>query len=104
MLEVFRDGPAPMISAIGRDLGLTQTMDAMATWDDSQCTLSPGLRVEAIIINALMNRRPLYRLEQFFAGMEVSKLFGPGVTASALNDDAMGRAQDRWAEAGAGEV
>jgi len=104
MLEVFRDGPAPMISAICRDIGLTQTIDAMATWDDSQCTLSPGLRVEAIIINTLMNRRPLYRLEQFFAGMDVSKLFGPGVTASALNDDAMGRALDKLAEAGAGEV
>lgn len=45
VLEVFRDGPAPMISAVCRDIGLTQTIDEMVAWDNRQCTLSPGLRV-----------------------------------------------------------
>lgn len=34
--------------------------------------------IEAFIVNALTNRRPLYKLEEFFRGMDVEKLFGPG--------------------------
>ena len=76
----------------------------MLMWDDKQCKLSPGLRVEAVIINTLMNRRPLYRLEEFFSDMDVSKMFGPGVKADDINDDAVGRALDKLAEANPREV
>ncbi len=86
-MEIFRDGPAPMISAMCRSIGLTQTVDEMVRWDDKQCKLSPGLRVEAIIINTLTNRRPLYQLEEFFSDLDVSKMFGPGVKAEDINDD-----------------
>ncbi len=103
-MQVFRDGPAPMISAVCRDIGLTRTIDRMVAWDEKQCTLSPGLRVEAMIINALTRRCPLYRMDHFFHDVDVAKLFGPAVTPRQLNDDAMGRALDKVAEANAKEV
>lgn len=66
MIWVYHDGAAPLIAAMCRTVGLTKTINEMLHWDPSQCRLSPGSRIEAIIMNALTNRRPLYKLEQFF--------------------------------------
>lgn len=104
MSRAYRDGPAPVISGICRSIGLTRMVNGMVSWDDRQCKLSPGLRIEAIIINTLMNRWPLYRMERFFAGMDGQKIFGPGIIAGDLNDDALGRALDKLAVAGPREV
>ncbi len=41
-MEVFRDAPAPMISAMCRATGLTRTIDSLLVWDERLCTLSPG--------------------------------------------------------------
>jgi len=65
MICVYHDRPAPLIVAMCRAVGLTKTIDDMLRWDPSRCKLSPGLRIEAIIVNALTNRRPLHRLEEF---------------------------------------
>ena len=62
MTEDDISDPAPMIQAICRDIGLTQTINHMLEWDEARCTLSPGQRVEAMIINCLMNRSALYQL------------------------------------------
>ena len=57
-----------------------------------------------MIINALANRRPLYRLAHYFFDVDGAKPFGPAVTVRQLNDDAMGRALDTLAAADPKEV
>jgi len=104
VIEDYISGPAPMIQAICRDIGLTHTINHMLDWDETRCRLSPGQRVEAMIINCLMNRSPLYQLPVFFEHMDVENMFGEGITPSDLNDDAMGRALDKLAEAGPEKV
>ncbi len=103
-MEVLNDGPAPLISAMCRSIGLTSTINQMLDWDERQCKLSPGFRVEAMIINLLMGRRPLYRLDEFFEYMDVSKLFGPMISPCDITDDSIGRALDKLAEANPAEV
>jgi len=104
LISVYHDGPAPLIAAMCRAIGLMKTINDMLRWDPSQCKISPGSRIEAMIINVLTNRRPLYKLEEFFKNIDVEKVFGPGIEAGDLNDDAMGRALDKLAEAGPKEV
>lgn len=58
MLRVHQDGPAPLITAMCRSVGLTKTIDEMLRWDPSRSRLSPGSSIEVIIINAFTNRCP----------------------------------------------
>jgi len=104
MTEDYISGPAPMIQAICRDIGLTQTINHMLQWDETRCKLTPGQRVEAMIINCLMNRSALYQLPVFFEHMDVENMFGQGITPNDLNDHAMGRALDKMAAVGPEKV
>jgi hypothetical protein len=103
-MEIFNNGPAPLISAMCRSLGITQAIDRLTEWDERQCKLSPGLLVEAIIINLLGGRKPLYLMHEYFQHMDVATLFGPGIQARDLNDDVLARALDKLARAGPGPV
>jgi transposase len=103
-MEIFNNGPAPLISAMCRSLGITQAIDRLTEWDERQCKLSPGLLVEAMIINLLGSRKPLYLMHEYFQHMDVATLFGPGIQARDLNDDALARALDKLARAGPGLV
>jgi len=99
-VEIFSEGPAPVIMEVCRQIGLTKTIDQMTYWDEHRCTLSPGLRTAAMVTNALMDRMPLMYLPQFFADMDTQKLFGEGIQPEDLNDHSMGRALDKLSEAG----
>jgi len=98
-VEVFSEGIAPVIAEICRQIGLVDTIDRMTEWDRDRCKLSPGQRVTAIIINALMDRYPLLHLPSFFSDMDVQKMFGREILPEDLNDHTMGRALDKLAEA-----
>jgi hypothetical protein len=71
----------------------------MVRWDPKQCRLSPGTLIQALVINVLTAKQPLYRIEEFYKNQDTELLFGPGVTADALNDDALGRALNKLAQA-----
>ncbi len=71
----------------------------MVTWDPKQCRLSPGTLLEALVINVLVARKPLYRVEEFYSEMNLNVSFGEKITADAFNDDALGRAFTKLAKA-----
>ncbi len=71
----------------------------MVTWDPKQCRLSPGTLLEALVINILVARKPLYRVEEFYSEMNLNVIFGEEITADAFNDDALGRALTKLAKA-----
>ena len=63
--------------------------------------LSHGQRIKAMIINGLgFTQNPIYLSPQFFEDKAVSLLFGEGVEAAQLNDDALGRTLDACYEYG----
>jgi transposase len=98
--EAFTPGPLPIIAAVCRESGLVETIDDLVDWDEQQCTLSPGERVMALIMNVLTEGKPLYRLPEFFEGTDTENLFHDGVEPDNLNDDALGRGLDQLADTG----
>ncbi len=99
MVTVLYDGPAPVLNSLCEQLGVRRILDTALSWDETQCLLSPGQRIIALLINILLNRRPLYKVEQTYSNMDTEKLFGPGISWHSLNDDALARALDKLAEA-----
>jgi len=47
----------------------------MVTWVPKLCRLSPGTLLEALVINILVARKPLYRLEEFYRWMNFNVNF-----------------------------
>lgn len=64
-------------------------------------TVSPGQVMKAMILNGLgFLSAPLYLFEAFFVGKATEHLIGEGVTPDQLNDDRIGRALDKYYQAG----
>jgi hypothetical protein len=90
------------MTAVGwvlRQLEVVSTLDALLPWDPAQCRLSPGTRLLALMLCALFDHTALFRVRHVLGHQDLPVLFGPGVTADAFNDDALGRALDKLAAA-----
>jgi transposase len=57
-------------------------------------TLKPGLAVQAMVLDALAGRTPLYRVEDAYRRRDVEILLGEDVHATSLSDTNLGRALD----------
>ena len=101
---MFNQGPASLISAIYDDLNIGETIDEMVRWDPLQCNLSPGTRIKALIINIFGQKKPLYRLPEFYKNLDTENLFGKGVRLKDLTDYNMVRALDKLSERGPWEI
>ncbi len=95
--RVFSPGAAPLIASLCRICQVQQTVDQMVQWRET-ARLTPGQIVEALIINILCDRRPLWKMEQFFYEIDLSLLYGKEITPDHLNDDILGRCLDKIAE------
>jgi transposase len=93
-------GALPLLRHISGQLEIVDVIDSMVPWDARHCRLSPGQRIEALILNTLAGRSPLYRVAEFYEDTATELIFGPGVLPEALGDDALARALDKLAEAG----
>ena len=63
---VYTSGPAGFIAALYDQLEFGRIIDELVPWDPTQCLLSPGARVKAMVINIFCGRtlpykRVLYR-------------------------------------------
>ena len=64
-------------------------------------TISPGQVMKAMILNGLgFLSAPIYLFDTFFIGKATEHLIGEGVTPEQLNDDRIGRALDKYHQAG----
>ena len=64
-------------------------------------TVSPGQVMKAMILNVLgFLSAPIYLFDTFFIGKATEHLIGEGVTPEQLNDDRIGRALDKYYQAG----
>jgi transposase len=89
----------PVVLKLCRMAGIASAVDRMAHWNESISVISPGLVIESLVTCIMCNRKPLWRVQEFWAGQDLAMLF-PGVELSSgkLNDDACGRALDKLAE------
>ena len=99
--EVFNHGHLPVAAAYCRRLGLVELVDRMVP---TRMALRPGLVVQAMVLDTLSGRTPLYRVEQFLAGQDVELVLGDPVPAHTFNDTNLARALDAIFEAGTSNI
>jgi len=84
-----------LIAAMVDELDIVNLIDTVIVQDHEQRIVSVGQSVKAMILNGLgFSHRALYLTPHFFEKKPVARLFGTGIEARHLNDDAFGNALD----------
>ena len=85
--------------------GITEIIDKTCGFH-GESALSPGNAVKAICGTMFTDnkRKALYNVEGFYSYAPVSRLFGPDVEHSSLNDSTLGRCLDKVFESGTTEM
>jgi len=99
--DIVGHGHLPVASAYCRRLGLVELVNGMVP---TQMELRPGLVVQAMVLDTLSGRHPLYHVEQFLADEDVELLLGEPARAHAFNDTNLARSLDAIFSAGASKI
>ncbi|MEG4493529.1 DUF4277 domain-containing protein [Microcoleus sp. D3_18_C4] len=84
-----------LVAGLINDLGIVQKINELVGEQPGEI-VSPGLVVKAMIIKGLgLVSARLYLFYKFFEGKAIEHLLGPGIQASHLNDDRLGRVLDK---------
>jgi len=99
--EIFNYGHLPSAAAYCRRLGVVDVVNDIVA---SQMELQPGVVVQAMVLDTLSGRSPLYRLKHFLADRDVELLVGEDLPSNAFNDVNVGRSLDAIFEAGPSKI
>jgi transposase len=99
--EIFNYGHLPSAAAYCRRLGVVEVVNDIVS---SQMDLQPGVVVQAMVLDTLSGRSPLYRLKEFLTGRDVELLVGENLPANAFSDINVGRSLDAIFEAGPSKI
>ena len=99
--EIFNYGHLPGAAAYCRRLGVVDIVNDIVA---SQMDLQPGVVVQAMVLDTLSGRSPLYRLKEFLTGRDVELLVGKDLPANAFSDVNVGRSLDAIFEAGPSKI
>jgi transposase len=99
--KIYTHGYLPVAAAYCRRLGLVDIVNKLVP---TQMELLPGLAVQAMVLDTLSGRTPLYRLKQFMATQDIELLLGTAVDSDAFNDANLGRSLDAIFEAGPSKI
>ncbi|MFB6198252.1 MAG: IS1634 family transposase [Halobacteriaceae archaeon] len=105
LMDLYSPGPLPVIAQMAREIRLVETINQVVDYDETQCHLSPGERVLAMVMNLLTDRQALYRMPEFFKGTDIENLFDAWrdddeIEPADVNDDTLGRGLDKIHDAG----
>lgn len=99
--DVFNHGHLPVAAAYCRRLGVVDIVNHLVP---SQMHLKPGLVVQAMVLDTLSGRTPLYRVEDFLTEQDVELLLGEPVAATTFNDTNLARSMDAIFEVGPSKI
>lgn len=99
--DIFNHGHLPVAAAFCRALGLVELVDRMVP---TQMQLRPGHVVQAMVLDVLSGRTPLYRIEEFLVDQDVELLLGEYVPPHMFNDTNLSRSLDAIFEAGTSKI
>ena len=99
--DIFTHGHLPIAAAYCRSLGLVDIVNNMVP---SQMELKPGLVVQAMVLDTLSGRTPLYRIKDFIAEQDVQLLLGTAVDPTDFNDTNLARSLDAIFQAGPSKI
>jgi transposase len=94
-----------LIAGMFEELGITEVIDRATKQDPEMRIVTAGHAVKAMVLNGLgfLNQQ-LYLVPHFFQNKPISRLIAPGIQASHLNDDTLGRALDTLYDFGVTEL
>jgi transposase len=99
--NIHNHGFLPIAAAYCRRLGLVDLVNGMIS---TQMELKPGLVVQAMVLDVLSGRTPLYHVEDFLAQQDIQLLLGEEVEAHAFNDTNLARSLDAMFECGTSKI
>ena len=91
----------PIAAAYCRMLNLREVVDNMV---DTRMQLSPGIVVQAMVLDVLHGRSPLYRIEQFIEQQHRELLLGEEIDPHLFNDTNIARSLDALFAAGPSKI
>ena len=97
-MHISRPDHLPIMAAFCRRIRLVETVNRVVP---SNMGVDVGTIVQAMVLDTLSGRSPLYRLADFFKHQDTELLLGRELTGTAFNDTAVGRAMDMIFDAGA---
>src|SRR5215475_13046843 len=84
-----------LVAGMFEELGITEVIDQATQQDPEMRIVTAGHAVKAMVLNGLgFINQQLYLVPHFFQNKPLSRLLAPGIQASHLNDDTLGRALD----------
>jgi transposase len=90
-----------LVAGMFEELGITEVIDQATQQDPAMRIVTAGHAVKAMVLNGLgFINQQLYLVPHFFQNKPLSRLIAPGIQASHLNDDTLGRALDTLYETG----
>jgi transposase len=90
-------GFAPLVMALCRLFKIDSAVNSAVSWDENKSRISPGTLVNALIVNILCHRTPLWKIEKFYANQDLELMFNGEVELEQLNDDAFGYCLEKLA-------
>ncbi len=100
-MRITQPNHLPIAAAFCQRIGLAETIKGVVP---TQMEVDVGTIVQAMVLDTLSGRSPLYRLADFFEHQDTELLLGRQIPCSAFNDTTVGRAMDAIFEAGAAKV
>ena len=95
-VDIVHPGAVPVIISLCRTAKIAGIVNRMLKWDEPNAKVSPGLLIEALVVCIMCDRKPLWKVERFWAEQDMELLFkDAGITSDQLNDDALGRALEK---------
>jgi transposase len=87
------------------ELGITEVIDQATQQNPEMRIVTAGHAVKAMVLNGLgFVNQQLYLVPHFFQNKPLARLIAPGIQASHLNDDTLGRALDTLYDYGVTEL
>jgi transposase len=99
--KVFVHNHLPPAAAYCRRLGIVETVDRLVP---TKMVVSPGLVVQAMVLDTLSGRSPLYRVAEFLETQDIELLLGQCRPASDFNDTNLARSMDAIFKSGTGRI
>lgn len=99
--EIYRYGHLPVAAAYCRRLGVIDLVNGMV---ETEMMLPPGEVVQAMVLDTLSQRSPLYRLEAFLNDQDEELLMGKPVDIKAFSDVNVGRSMDAVFKSGPSKI
>ena len=81
-----------LVAGMFEELGITEVIDQATQQNPEMRIVTAGHAVKAMVLNGLgFVNQQLYLVPHFFQNKPISRLIAPGIQASHLNDDTLGR-------------